>query len=54
MDEETPTELEILQEINDNIKYLIKKTIPNSVYSDFEFPTEDDSNDSSDDSQEGE
>lgn len=37
-DEEAPTELEVLQEISDNIKYFIKCTIPNSVYSDFEFP----------------
>lgn len=39
--EDEPTEIEVLQEINDNIKYLIKCIVPNSVYVDFEFPTDD-------------
>lgn len=38
---EEQTELEVLQEINDNIKYMIKCIVPNSVYVDFEFPTDD-------------
>ena len=35
-----PTELEILQEISSDIKYLIKCTIPNSVYVDWDYPTD--------------
>lgn len=33
-----PTELDLLTEISNDIKYLIKCTVPNSVYVDFEFP----------------
>ena len=33
-----PTEVEILQEISNDIKYLIKSTIPNSVYVDWDYP----------------
>lgn len=40
-DSDEPTEVEILQEINDNIKYLIQCIVPNSVYQDFEFPEDD-------------
>ena len=40
-DEETETELEVLQSIRDDIRYFIKCTVPNSVYVDFEFPSDD-------------
>lgn len=40
-DEESTTELEMLQEISNDIKYLIKCIVPNSVYVDFEFPSDD-------------
>ena len=36
--EDEPTELDLLTEISNDIKYLIKCTVPNSVYVDFEFP----------------
>ena len=36
-DEET--ELEVLQDMRDDIRYFIKCIVPNSVYQDFEFPT---------------
>lgn len=37
-DEESPTEIDVLTDILNNIKYYIKCTVPNSIYSDFEFP----------------
>ena len=37
---EEPTELELLQEISNDIKYLIKCVIPLSRYVDFEYPEE--------------
>ena len=36
--EDTPTELEILQEISNDFKYFIKCIIPNSIYSDWDYP----------------
>lgn len=42
-EESTPTELEVLQEISNDIKYLIKCIVPNSVYVDFEYPESDES-----------
>ena len=44
---EEPTELEILTEISNDIKYLIKCLVPLSVYVDFEFPTDDSSEEES-------
>lgn len=35
---EEPTEIEVLQEILNDIRYLIKCTVPNSEYKDFEYP----------------
>lgn len=36
-----PTETELLQEISNDIKYLIKCTVPNSMYVDWDYPTPD-------------
>ncbi len=44
--EDAPTETELLEEISNDIKYMISCIVPNSVYKDFEFPTSDDSDDS--------
>lgn len=41
--EDEETEVEVLQDIRNDIRYFIKCTVPNSVYQDFEFPTSDDS-----------
>lgn len=37
--EDEETEVEVLQDIRNDIRYFIKCTVPNSVYQDFEFPT---------------
>ena len=37
-DEETETELEVLQSIRDDFRYFIKCTVPNSVYVDWDYP----------------
>ena len=39
--EDEPTETELLQEISNDIKYLIKCTVPNSMYVDWDYPTPD-------------
>ena len=39
-DNDEPTETELLQEISNDIKYLIKCTVPNSVYVDWDYPEE--------------
>ena len=41
--DDAPTELEVLTEISNDLKYLIKCTIALSRYQDFEYPTDDSS-----------
>ena len=36
-----PTETELLQGISNDIKYLIKCTVPNSMYVDWDYPIPD-------------
>ena len=38
--EDEPTETELLQEIINDIRYLLKCTVPNSIYKDFEYPSD--------------
>ena len=42
-EESTPTETDLLTDILNDIRYLIKSVVPNSVYVDFEYPTDDES-----------